>query len=159
MPNLARRLSLLLGKNGLVEKQINDAVDSQVKSVEEIVRIREMAGVSRAQIFAELQEDLLSEVPRIFGEFGGDMKRITYGAANIGASQGMASELDPQTKYRWQTAGGNVCPDCEGRHGEVDTMANWTLRGLPAQWGSLCQTNCQCTLVAEELELDIIKSE
>ena len=162
---LTSAVRLVLDQSGYLDTRIDAAVARQMISVDEFIKIRQQAGATDAQIFDDLGSDLEAELPRIFGSFKGEVKAGLMGGVNVAATDasvativGELSRDEFENKlFRWQSNGINVCPDCEGRHGEEDTMENWIVRGLPAQWGSRCQSNCQCTLVDTGIVLEPIK--
>jgi hypothetical protein len=160
MGELARSVRLIMNhtaeKMGLEAQMITMTVEQRVKD-------RLNAGVSLENIRAELQDELrrqiAGEATRIWGPFVNNTKRLVYEAEQNGRISGMVEALrteDPETLYRWQTNGTNICEDCQKRHGELDTLEGWKMRGLPTEWGSRCGENCQCTLVAEDLVMEPI---
>jgi hypothetical protein len=42
----------------------------------------------------------------------------------------------------------NVCRSCEPRHGQIDTYAGWSARGLPGSSALVCGREDRCRLVA-----------
>lgn len=86
----------------------------------------------------EVRQDLL----QAFGISPSESQRMR-GEANDGARK---ADLEPNRLYRWQCNGKKVCLDCRTRHGGVDTGSNWTVRGLPRNFGSRCSEECHCTL-------------
>ena len=93
--------------------------------------------------------DDLESGGRLFGQFRNNIKSMVTGA--VGMAGGTASRATFNAsgvhEYRWVTAGINSCPDCIPRHGEVGTMEFFEAIGLPKSGFSVCQSNCQCTLV------------
>lgn len=145
---------------GLMETQIRNEAARTTMSVEEAVRTMRASGMTAEEIRGVLLDDLKAETSRYFGEFKTGVKDAVYGGENVARSLGAKEALEERgldRMYRWQTNGTNICPDCQERHGEVDTMENWEKRGLPTMFGSRCGENCQCTLVAEDMELEPIK--
>lgn len=118
-------------------------------TLEEFIRVQRLAGLSSAQIETILFDDLLNS-GRIFGEFKRALGINTSGKMNELANIAEFAEItdgESETELRWLTTeGDHVCPDCEPRHGEVDTFANWMVRGLPKSGWSVCRHYCQCTL-------------
>ena len=161
---LTSAVRLVIDQGGYLDTRSEAAIQRQMITLDEFIKIRFASGATDAQIMDELRADLENEVPRVFG-FKGDMKNALMGGVNVAATDasvativGTLSREDFENKlFRWQSNGINVCPDCEGRHGEEDTMENWIVRGPPARWGSRCQSNCQCTLVDTGVILEPIK--
>jgi hypothetical protein len=53
--------------------------------------------------------------------------------------------------YKWVTVKDNkVCPDCTPRHGQVKSMKDWRLIGLPRSGWSVCRSRCRCVLEYEK---------
>lgn len=162
---LNKLLRLVIGQDGYLESSRQRTVDRTLITVEEYIDRRLAAGASGEQVYDELMADLDSDISRVFGEFKTGLKDTVYGSSNIAHSNGQVAQLmssmTPQERgtrlLRWQTAGGNVCEDCEERHGEEDTLEGWIVRGLPAQFGSRCGHNCKCTLVATDVILEPIR--
>lgn len=51
-------------------------------------------------------------------------------------------------KEIWITvADEGVCPDCDSRHGEEDTVAGWKRRGRPGSPATRCGELCRCELL------------
>ena len=157
---IARELTIILQQNGLLESAIRTAAQKQALTIEEIVRQRLAAGMSVENIRQELLDALASDTAGVFAEFRGDLKEAVYGAANEARALGMKTALvegGMEKGWRWQSNGVNVCEDCQLRHGEIDTMANWIVKGLPTMWGSRCGTNDQCVLVETDMVLEPIR--
>ena len=71
---------------------------------------------------------------------------------NAGAGTGIEQYIDENytadDEFRWVvSSGGNVCPDCKGRSGQVHTWEYWQYAGTPKSGWSICGNNCRCQLV------------
>lgn len=123
-------------------------------TLQEYVQALRASGVADSVIRKNLDDDLTNG-GRIFGEFfnglGMDIKG-RMGELTRGAS-GIRSGFTESDMLTWvsvsMTDGDKACPDCEPRHGEVDTYQNWILRGLPKTGWSVCRTHCKCILLKE----------
>jgi hypothetical protein len=162
MEEMAKRFTLVFNHSADALKTASEKAGLTLK---QLIRDRLAAGVSeeniRKELLDELAKGLEGEYTRHFGPIERDFKEIVYGASQRMRSEGMRVALEmkstPETLYRWQTNGVNVCEDCLPRHGEVDTLEAWVARGMPQEWGSRCGSNCQCTLVAEDLVMEPIQ--
>lgn len=85
--------------------------------------------------------------------FKSRMLRIITGSLNQAWQSGLETrqteERGMEARYRWTlgaTTSGTHCPDCSARSGQVETMAQWEVIGLPSSGFSVCNTNCKCRL-------------
>ena len=68
-------------------------------------------------------------------------------------------------QFRWVSVGDkSVCPDCQDRHGEEDTMEYFKTVGLPRSGFSICQSSCRCqvlpaTYKGENLDKPLLRKE
>tara|TARA_Y100000593_G_scaffold93587_1_gene189035 strand:- start:1350 stop:1916 length:567 start_codon:yes stop_codon:yes gene_type:complete len=104
-------------------------------------------GVAMSAIEANLKNDMLAS-GRIFGEM---KNSIAAGISEMINQSGRLGQLDQYgDKYRefaWITVGGHkICPDCEGRIGQVLTWDEWETEGLPGSGWSACRGYCYCVL-------------
>lgn len=54
-------------------------------------------------------------------------------------------------KWAWITVRDNrVCPDCEPRHNQIETLAHWQEIGMPKSGFSVCADRCRCMLMPAE---------
>ena len=121
-------------------------------TLEEYVQTLRAGGVADKVIRQNLVNDLNNN-GRIFGEFFNGIGNDLTG--RLGELSRAASDLKfgfkATDEVTWVAVsvqkGDKVCPDCEPRHGEVDTYGNWVLRGLPKTGWSVCRTNCKCILM------------
>jgi|GEM_PF-1226829 len=84
-----------------------------------------------------------------FGVFKRGLKSVVSNNVNEAANQAANAEYKNAgvKEYRWVTVSEHPCPDCAERHGQVETMEDWELIGLPKSGFSVCQENCKCRLV------------
>ncbi len=54
---------------------------------------------------------------------------------------------DPDPRLFWNAVLSNTCPDCMNRHGHIKLRSEWEAIGLPGQGGTVCRSNCRCTLL------------
>jgi len=156
--DLVKSVNLVLRQNGYLPKALEAASVRAELELEEYISRRLLSGASEKQILDELMQSLDDPLSRVFGGFPTQVKTAITGAVNIASTNGMVGEiLSNQNgeefkgdKYRWQSNGKNVCPDCAERHGRLETMETWTAVGLPAEFGSRCGANCQCMIVPED---------
>lgn len=141
---------------GVLSINMQAKAEKTAITLEEYVATLRESGVADSVIKQNLLEDLNSG-GRIFGEFFNGIGLDVSG--RLGELSRAASRFKmgvKKTDYMvWISVsiqGGDtkVCPDCEPRHGEVDTYENWVLRGLPKTGWSVCRTNCKCVIMKEE---------
>ncbi len=107
-----------------------------------------LRGMGDAEIRAFLLSDL-KQGGRYFGAYVNAIGRsVTNALEEAGgvASRGVF-ESEGIKEFQWQTAGGNVCPDCKDRSGRIRTMEQWRQVGIPKSGFSVCASNCNCVLV------------
>lgn len=130
--------------------QINLSAQASRTSItlKEFIESQKAAGIADEIIERALLEDLAGG-GRIFGEFNRGLQLNLQGRLGQLSNEATKSELgvDDNTELMWVAALVNSCPDCESRHGQVDTAKNWELRGEPRSGWSVCRLNCQCQLV------------
>jgi len=102
----------------------------------------------------------------IFGTFRNGIKNTTGNAIQMASTEASRSVFEERgvKEYTWITGGGNTCPDCLPRHGEVATYEEWEISGLPRSGFSVCGLHCGCTLVpstyrGEKLEKALYRTE
>ena len=121
-----------------------------VLRLDEIINTMIQSGMSKESIREVLVSDLL-EGGRIFGEYRNAIKNTTGQAITNASSQAEKFVYNKEgiERFRWITAGNNVCPDCEDRAGGVESFKFWELAGLPRSGFSVCGANCNCRIVPE----------
>jgi hypothetical protein len=117
-------------------------------TLREFIESQKAAGVSDSLLQQTLLEDLTSG-GRIFGEFNRSLNLNVQGRLGQLSNEATKVELgvSDETEMIWIAALVDTCPDCLPRHGEVDTLKNWELRGEPRTGWSVCRLNCQCQLI------------
>lgn len=119
-------------------------------TLNEFINLSRLQGASIESIKAELIDDL-ENGGRIFGEFRNAVKATSNGVINRMADSGQFAEFVKEEKFRWVAVLVNTCPDCLDRHGEVKTMDDWELEGLPRTGYTVCKENCKCVLLPAPL--------
>ena len=114
----------------------------------EVDRLRR-AGLDEQSIIRVLSQDL-STNGRIFGELRNAIKRGIVGVIN----QAFRRSGEMGQSLRWVTVSKNPCDDCITVAGQVDTWENWEKRGMPGSGWSLCNDNCYCQLVPDDMEIE-----
>ncbi len=115
---------------------------------QQIERLRR-SGLDEQSIIRVLEQDFVSN-GRIFGELRNSIKRGVIGGIN----QAFRRSGEMGEGLRWIAVSKNICDDCQGVAGEIDTWENWEKRGLPGSGWSICKDNCYCQLVPESMEID-----
>ena len=76
-------------------------------------------------------------------------KSVTSSIAGQSTTLGRIEQdtQDNETLFQWVAMSSNICPDCQGLHGEVKTYKQWMLYGLPGSGHTICKGYCQCELM------------
>jgi hypothetical protein len=132
----------------LLMHQIQTTAAQTTLTLSEAIARMKASGMSNEAIREVLLNDL-NTGGRLFGQFKNAVKSTVSGA--IGRAGVMATvntyKKAGVKKARWITAGVNVCPDCRARHNLEGTMEFFENIGMPKSGFSVCQDNCNCTLV------------
>ena len=135
----------------VIEIGITATASMLVTDLTEFIATAEAVGVESSTIMSILEADR-REAGRIFGAFknkaGGVVSNAVESTANVSA-QDYYREQGIEM-FRWQTSGGNVCPDCAEREDDTGTMGYFVSIGLPKSGFSVCRGFCNCTLEAIE---------
>ena len=115
-------------------------------TIEEFINVNRQAGVGDDEIKSLLFNDLRVG-GRIFGEFFNALKQDVKGRMGDLVNGTFDIRIGTKEKKKWIAVSDDPCPDCEPRHGEIDTDTNWELRGKPRSGWSVCRTNCKCKLI------------
>ena len=133
----------------VIEIGITATASTLVTSRTEFIATAEAVGIESSTIMSILEADR-REAGRIFGEFknkaGGVVSNGVESTANVSAQEYYREQ--GIERFRWQTSGGNVCPDCAEREDLTGTMNYFVGIGLPKSGFSVCRQFCQCTLEA-----------
>lgn len=142
-----------LGKS-LASLEIIIATSLQATATKTALNILETVNTLRASGMSDnaIRATLLSDLNSggiIFGTYRNAIKNTTGAAIHLASSEATRSVFESRgvKEYKWLTGGGNTCPDCLPRHGEVRTWEEWTSIGKPRSGFSVCGKNCGCTLV------------
>ena len=135
---------------------IETAATRATASIENYVRQQSLMGVSDEIILQNLNDDLETGRLGLFKQFTGEVRDTITGGLHQATSLGELVEYGNQNgdgaDMRWVAVGDdNSCDDCEARNGEIDTLQNWELRGLPASGFSVCQERCRCIIEPVEI--------
>tara|TARA_R110000824_G_scaffold252854_6_gene441672 strand:- start:5572 stop:6078 length:507 start_codon:yes stop_codon:yes gene_type:complete len=127
---------------------VQRTVDKTLIDLEDLIETMKFRGMANSEIRTVLKNDL-REGGRYFGAFSNGLGRTvgnTVEEAGGVASRALFEQAGVE-QWQWQTAGVNVCPDCKPRNGDIRTLDQWRLVGLPKSGFSVCGHSCQCTLV------------
>ena len=116
------------------------------------VTILRAGGLTDAAIFDTLLADA-AQGGRIFGQFNNAIKSQIFGSVQKASHVGETAVYEERgidtDMRKWVTVqGGNVCPDCQSREGQVEPYDFWEAIGLPGSGWSVCKQHCQCRLPA-----------
>jgi len=147
-----------------VANQITTSAEITALTIEEAIINMQLAGMSKDAIKLTLITDL-KEGGILFGTFRNKLKNTVRNAVELSSNVSANGQFKDAgvDQFQWISVGdGNVCPDCEERHGEIGTMEFFETIGLPASGFSVCTTNCRCQLVpsdykGENLDKPLVK--
>jgi hypothetical protein len=117
-------------------------------TLEKFIQTNINNGVSPENLEEFLLKDL-DEGGQIFNEFRKSIASTSNGAINNFRDSGQWAEDEEVNikAWRWVAVLANTCPQCVERHGDVKTMEEWEIEGLPRAGFTYCKENCQCILV------------
>jgi len=135
----------------VIGDEIEAAAERFLIELRKTVATMSNAGMSLDEIKATLARQATQSTGAM-GELKKNLRTIATSSANRAANEGMYAEYRDVgiLKYRWITVSAKPCPDCAERHGQVETLEDWELIGLPGSGFSVCQENCKCRLVPED---------
>ena len=136
----------------IIGNQLSKNAAETVLTLEELISQMKESGMDNSAIKSVLMNDL-NTGGRLFGTYRNNVKNTVKNGANMVANETSRKEFEEAgiKEYRWVSIGDNrVCPDCEPRNGEVNTMEFFKTIGLPRSGFSICRSNCRCQLVPEE---------
>ena len=128
--------------------QIGIAATQTTLTLEELIVSMKAANASDDIIRQTLLNDLENS-GRIFGAFKNKIKSTVRNAIESSANTQSTKEFEQAgvQRYRWQTVGKNICPDCEERNGLTGTDEYFNLLGKPKSGFSVCGANCNCKVL------------
>ena len=147
-----------------IANQIATSAAQTTLSVQELIATMKTSGMADSAIKQALMSDLNTGGP-LFGAFRNKLKNTVRNAVELSSNVSANGQFKDAgvDQFQWISVGdGNVCPDCEERHGESGTMEFFETIGLPASGFSVCTTNCRCQLVpsdykGENLDKPLVK--
>lgn len=133
---------------------VSYAIDVFATEVEREVAILRNAGIGNQGIADTIRNDLLNN-GRVFGKFSNNIKRGIVSGVMQANRIGQSEVYGDSVNFRWVSVGSpKICVDCQERIGEVATLDQWEVIGLPATGFSICKEFCYCQLVDESVEID-----
>jgi|TARA_R100000687_G_C6372365_1_gene128618 hypothetical protein len=133
----------------VIANQLSTVTAKTVLDLTTLIQTMKTNGISNAIIKETLMADL-AEGGRLFGGFKNQIKNTVksgIGRASNAATLNTFSEAGIK-EFKWQTIGGdNVCPDCDERADEINSIEYWKTVGIPKSGFSVCQDNCLCELL------------
>ena len=135
----------------IVGTQLSNVAAQTTLDIQGLVTSMQASGMSRDAIKQTLMADLTGG-GRLFGNYRNQVKNTVktgIGMAGNNASRSAFTKAGVE-QFQWISVGdGKVCPDCEERHGQVESLKYWELIGTPQSGFSVCQQNCRCQLLPE----------
>ena len=139
-------MSIILGT------QLSNVAAQTTLDLQGLITSMQVSGMSNTAIKASLMADLTGG-GRIFGNYRNQVKNTVKSGVSMAGSNASKDIFTKAgvEKFRWQTVQGDtVCPDCEPRHGQIESMKVWEMIGTPQSGFSVCQQYCQCQLIAAD---------
>ena len=136
----------------IVGTQLSNVAAQTTLDIQGIVTSMKASGMSNSAIKDTLMADLTGG-GRIFGNYRNQVKNTVKSGVSMAGSNASKDIFTKAgvEKFRWQTVQGDtVCPDCEPRHGQIESMKVWEMIGTPQSGFSVCQQYCQCQLIAAD---------
>ena len=129
---------------------LNHEVEATVLNIESAIARMKATGMADAAIETAIMTDLVNG-EQIFGGFRAGLRNLLKNGVELAAFHSLVTGLSARgvEKFKWVTAGGRICPDCEVRHNQVQTLDVWESVGLPKSGFSVCNEHCRCVLVPE----------
>lgn len=88
----------------------------------------------------------------IFGGMRNSIVNSVSGGIGMLQQGGLRDEYPDAQLWTWiDVQDDRECEDCQNRHGETKTWAEWEALGLPGVGATRCQYRCRCELVPEEV--------
>ena len=150
----------------IIGTQLSNVAAQTTLDLQGLVTSMQASGMSRDAIKQTLMADLTGG-GRLFGNYRNQVKNTVktgIGMAGNNASRSAFTKAGVE-QFQWISVGdGKVCPDCEERHGQVESLKYWELIGTPQSGFSVCQQNCRCQLLpesykGENLEKPLLRGE
>lgn len=147
LPDDARRIMRRIVIRGAVLEAEKATID-----FEQFIEQMRAAGASDAEIRRIILEDFRERQGRLFRPFETAVKDVVSAGIHQAHAAGLVDQASADEMLRWTTTTeeGVTCEDCEGRAGEIRTLAEWTDLGLPASGFSRCGSRCRCVLTPVE---------
>ena len=134
---------------------IENVANSFSNDIESFIGLMVASGVTQSEIQNILRLDLEAS-ERIFNTLKNksslSIRNGIENASNVASRQ--TYEDAGIERFRWISAGKNVCPDCENRAGIIGVMEYFETIGLPKSGFSVCEGSCNCQLVPLEYEVE-----
>lgn len=148
-----------------IGEQLSTIAGETTMDLQGLISTMKASGMDNKAIKDVLINDLRTG-GRLFGNYRNQIKNTVQSGIGISGGNSSRSTFEKAgvKQYRWTAIGDKrVCPDCEPRHGEVDSLEFWKTVGLPQSGFSICRYNCRCQLVPvdykdKEVEQPILRS-
>jgi hypothetical protein len=135
----------------IISSGITASASKTAIDIEQIITQMRASGMTANEIRDVLLSDL-NEGGRIFGTYRNSIKATVSNGVEHSANRAYMKFYTEAGKedFRWVAiSDSNLCPDCAGRDGDVQTIKYWRAAGMPKSGFSVCQDACRCVLQAE----------
>ena len=142
MPNLQATIS----------NQLTATAAQTTLSIQELVTTMKAQGMADDAIRQTLLNDLNSG-GQLFGSFRNKLKNTVRNGVQLSSNNKVNEKYKKEKieRVRWVAVSkGKACVDCIERDGQIYTLEELEVIGLPGSGFSVCQGNCKCEYVAED---------
>ena len=142
MPNLQATIS----------NQLTATAAQTTLSIQELVTTMKAQGMADQAIRQTLLNDLNSG-GQLFGSFRNKLKNTVRNGVQLSSNNKVNEKYKKEKieRVRWVAVSkGKACVDCIERDGQIYTLEELEVIGLPGSGFSVCQGNCKCEYVAED---------
>ena len=133
----------------MVGNELNLVINKFVDDLEAGITRMQLSGMTEIEIKKVLARDLAQGGGRTFSQVKNGFKNSVNTGINT-ASRKATDKVYKENgadKLMWVTLSGRPCPDCNSRHGRVETREYWETVGEPGSGFSVCQGHCKCDYV------------
>jgi hypothetical protein len=145
-----RNLLTITVHNGMVLE-----AEKATISMQQHVQMLRAGGMTDAAIRELMIADFHAENSALFSSYKNGVRELITGGVHqsyqLGVTNEYLSSYGDEAPMKWTVESDNPCDDCAARAGEVDTLRNWTIRGMPKSGFSRCGRRCLCSLTPEEM--------
>ena len=143
----------------LIANKLSKSAVETTLTLEELINSMLQSGMGKDQVRQVLINDL-NNSGRIFGTYKNQVKNTVKNGVGINANTSARKTFEEAGVKQYQCVAigdKSVCPDCEPRHGTVNTLEYFRTVGLPRSGFSICQMNCRCQILPSTYKSENLK--